>query len=340
MQCANCQFHNVPGSGVCGRCGTSLGLATAVIEVHPPRAGRMRKRLRRVVPARRVYRELRDVITDAGAASTAVVRRTSPDLPPFPLLWRLLLPGWSQSYAGRKTRGRIFLGGFLICLLPGLIGLGTTWGSIFLGLAFSVHSSAALDIVTRRTPDVSMAARIRESLFLSATLFLLLYWPAAWALTRVADPHTLASDVGPFHQDDVVLVNHLARPGPGRLVLYELPPNRFVFRGRWHGYVQIGGERIDRVLAGPGDHARWINGRLSVNGRGVPLRPLDTSSAPNELDLTLHDGQFFILPNSIGGGMAAIDSERWPLITVIPRDAIRGIVYARTHPLERLGFIR
>ena len=338
MQCANCHFHNLPGSGVCGRCGTSLGLATAVIDVHPPRAGRVRKRLRRAVPARRVYRELRDTISDAGTArAVAVVRRASGDLPAWPLLWRLVVPGWSQAYAGQKVRGRLFLGAFLFCLAPGLIGFGTTWGSIFLGLAFSVHSSAALDIVARSTADMSVIQRVGQSVAVSATLFAVVYWPGGWLLTRVADPHTLTADAGPFHRDDVVLVNHWARPVPGRLVLYELPPNQINFHGARHGYLLIGGERIDRALAGPRDHIHWANGRLFVNGKRTPLLPLDTSWAPDELELTLSDDQFFILPNSIGPGVGAADSQLWQLLSTIPHQAIRGVVYLRNHPFSRMG---
>src|SRR5215213_6505561 len=40
MQCSSCGFENMPGSEACARCASSLSLATAVMDVHPPRAGR------------------------------------------------------------------------------------------------------------------------------------------------------------------------------------------------------------------------------------------------------------------------------------------------------------
>ena len=43
----------MPGTAACARCGTSLGLATAVaIDVHPPRASSSAKWLRRALPIR------------------------------------------------------------------------------------------------------------------------------------------------------------------------------------------------------------------------------------------------------------------------------------------------
>src|SRR5919204_650375 len=47
MQCPSCRFQNMPGVEVCGRCGSSLRLATAVVDVHPPRARAWQKRVRR-----------------------------------------------------------------------------------------------------------------------------------------------------------------------------------------------------------------------------------------------------------------------------------------------------
>ena len=49
MQCPSCQFENMPGSGRCARCGGFLALATAAIDVHPPRAARLSRRMPRAV---------------------------------------------------------------------------------------------------------------------------------------------------------------------------------------------------------------------------------------------------------------------------------------------------
>src|SRR5688500_600124 len=126
MQCSNCQFHNMPGSENCGRCGSTLRLATAVIDVHPPRAGRVRKRFRRAVPMGRVVAEARDAI-DAIGTTTGIHRVAA--RAPWRLFLRSALPGWSHFYAGQRLRGHLFLWGTLVFLLPGLLLFGTLWGS-------------------------------------------------------------------------------------------------------------------------------------------------------------------------------------------------------------------
>src|SRR5579864_3853550 len=159
MQCVNCRFQNMPGSDVCGRCGTSLRLATAVIDVHPPRASAVARRFRRFVP-RRAYYDLRDLGRRAHSRVSGVARRNAPALPPVSVVARLVFPGWSHFYLRQLWRGRLFMWSFLALLLPGLIWWGTTVGSILLGLAFSVHSTAALDIVTQNLPHEAVGRRI------------------------------------------------------------------------------------------------------------------------------------------------------------------------------------
>ena len=75
MQCSSCRFENMPGVDVCGRCGSSLRLATAVLDVHPPRARPWAKRLRRYLPLHAASARLRDVASEvsrqvSGSAET------------------------------------------------------------------------------------------------------------------------------------------------------------------------------------------------------------------------------------------------------------------------------
>ena len=162
MKCANCGFFNMPGSDVCGRCSTSLALATAVIDVSPPRASKTTKRLRRAIPARRIYHEAQRALSDSGVPEHMM--DAIPDIPQLPLLLRLVVPGPAHFYLHQRLRGHLFLWTFLACLLPGLLWLGTTAGSIWLGLAFSIHSSAAMDAITRVFPDSGLRDRLAADL--------------------------------------------------------------------------------------------------------------------------------------------------------------------------------
>jgi signal peptidase I len=336
MQCPNCQFQNMPGSEQCGRCGGSLRLATAVMDVHPPRASQLRKRVRRTVPVRRVAIRARQAMEDAGA--TERVRRLRV-LAPWPLLLRMALPGWVHFYMGQPIRGHLFLWGTLVFLLPGLLMLGTVWGSIWMGMAFSVHSWDALDAVTQTFPDAGQRDRMARSVLVSILLGLFVYVPAGLLLFRVADPTVITLDMPPLARGDVLLVNHLAEPRPGYIVVYEEPTFTIAERnGHERRFTHITGERIDRILAGPGDRVVWDKGKLTVNGQPSDLQPLNPSITPrHRLEVLVPAECVFILPSTTPYLRAEEDDATWRGLGTVGRERISGRVFARTNPLSRFS---
>jgi type IV secretory pathway protease TraF len=345
MQCRNCRFQNMPGTELCGRCGTSLGLATAVFDVNPPRAGRWTKRFRRLVPTGRAYYASRDAMTRPRFAATAAVNRIAshtPVFPPLAVMARMIVPGWSHFYVGQRWRGRIAMWGCLSCLVPGLFWFGTTAGSILIGLAFSVHSSAALDSFTQLTPDQGLRHRMAMSIGLSLLLFLALYLPVGHLITAVADPRVMQTDDGTFAEDDVVLVNHWRTPRLGSVVLYEIPEQRLGQRGygRERAYLQFTGERVDRILAGPGDRVRWADGRLEVNGQSSALLPLNPGRIVGALDFNVPPGHVLILPSTTPQLRNVQDPPLWQSLSLVPVENIVGRAYVRSHPLRRFKLLR
>src|SRR5690349_19427402 len=128
MQCPSCRFENMPGLETCGRCGTSLVLAAAAIGVHPPRASRAAKRVRRAVPRRLLYRA-RDAAVEAQRAITgSIVEDSRIPLPEPGILPRLIVPGWAHFHTGQRIRGWCFLGAYLPLLLLALTRWGTGLG--------------------------------------------------------------------------------------------------------------------------------------------------------------------------------------------------------------------
>ena len=339
MQCTNCQFQNMPGSDNCGRCGTSLRLSTAVMDVHPPRASATRKRLRRIVPARQAVIGLRDVMEISGTTST--IHRIAAAAP-WSLFLRLAIPGWSHFYTGQRVRGHLFLWGTLIFLVPGLLWLGTTMGSVMLGMAFSVHSSAALDIVTQTFPDAGMRDRIARSILVSVVLGVALYLPIGVLLTRVADPTVINFEMAPFKTGDVLMVNHWAKLQPGHVVMYELATQiiQDPRAGNTAYYTQFTGERIDRILAGPGDRVVWEKGTLKVNGALSGFQPLNPAVVPPKLVVNVPDGHYFILPSTTPFVRADSPESLWLSLCVVPTESIAGRMYARTNPFSRFMIFR
>ncbi len=335
MKCVNCQFQNMPGSVVCGRCGTSLGLATATaIDVHPPRAGRWRQRLRKAFPARRAYFNLRDAAERSRSLKIAVPRGE------LLFLLGLAIPAWPQFHTGRRIRGHLFLWSFLAFLLPGLLMLGTVRGSVLLGLAFSVHTSGALDAVMLNFADCGYRDRWARAILVSAAIGLLVYLPLGVLLDYVASPRTIRSQIGTLSPGDIVLVNAALQPRPGRLVLYDVPEIREDIDRRNHGVFRlIGGPCIERILAGPGDHVRLEGGALFVNGKPCPWRPVGTSM-PTKLYLDVPDGCWFILPAVLSLTPLPDDHEAWERVSLVPFENMHGTPFLRTHPLNSWSIIR
>ena len=349
MRCSSCEFENIPGSESCGRCGSSLRVATMVMDVQPPRASKFRKKLRRVMPMQRAMYGMRDSMENSRATKTAAaVRRASADLcgerPPWPVLWRLLVPGWSHFYAGQRVRGHLYLWGFLIFLIPGLLLMGSTWGSMLLGLAFSVHASAAFDVFNQASPRASIREMIARSILISILVAMVIYLPANWLLSRVAGVRTIQITTAPFREGDVVVINpSLHRSGwphPGQVVLYNLPAVRTEAIPREiHGTAiyEYAGERIDRVLAIAGDKVVWEAGTLKVNGSPSPWRPLNVSALPAKVELTVPPDHVLIFPSTTPRLEGATRLNHLHTLSLVPRGQVIGTVYLRTQPLWRFG---
>lgn len=347
MQCPSCQFENMPGLESCGRCGTSLRLGTAVIDVNPPRASRTAKRVRKVVPRKLLY-EARDVAASAGrAVSGSIVDDSHIPLPEPDVLARLIVPGWAHIHSGLGLRGRIFLGAYLTLLSLGLLFWGTYTGSILLGLAFSVHASSVLDILIRqgtvRFPRM-MATAALTSLVLAA----LIYYPAGQLLTRIASPIEFEADTDLFRRFDVVLVNRWAfawrDPRRGDVVLfspvrshlraanYQLANVRFAYRED---------AVIDRLIGLPGDTVVWDRGKLTINGTAVRWKPLLSERLPPHLEITIPAQRYLIWPTtSVAASLNAGSVSFWNEASLVPGSDILGGVYLRSNPLSRFWFIR
>ncbi|HLJ96475.1 MAG TPA: S26 family signal peptidase [Gemmataceae bacterium] len=345
MQCSSCHFENMPGVEVCGRCGSSLRLATAVVDVHPPRARPWVKRMRRTLPLRKVSAQVRDAVRGLRHQAADFAQFVGFPQPRPGMLPRLIVPGWAHIHSGQVLHGSLFLGVYLTLLAFGFLCLGTQLGSFLLGLAFSVHLSSVLSILFACPGDIP--SRFVTTTVVAMTLSLAVYFPAGWLLTRVADPHTITLAVFPFEEGDVVLANQWAYlrspPQPGDIVLYErrgvnIPPRR--------GHVAIrlqNGQDIDRILAGPGSQVRWENGELYVDGRPSPFHPLNPLHVPTQIRLSVPEGHYCILPSTLSQTIPTgyeLPASVWGDLSIVRAGRIQGRVYWRHQPLSRMGLLR
>jgi type IV secretory pathway protease TraF len=208
------------------------------------------------------------------------------------------------------------------------------------GLALTCHVASIIDIVNGAGNELGW----RISIFASClgAVALAVYLPVGWLVTRLAVPITIAVDNPPFYAGDVMLYAPtrfgLVSPAPGKLVLYELP--NVVLQAEGHVQYHVTGQRIDRILAGPGQRVVWHDSKLEVDGQPSSLVPVNPSGFPTSFDLTAPVGHFVIFPSTLGvsirGSKNSADFNR---ISLIPAADVLGEVYWRQQPWSRQGRI-
>jgi hypothetical protein len=336
MQCPSCEFQNMPGSGRCARCGASLALASATIDVIPPRAGKLQRNLPQFWGFRRGWANFVQAASQPFAATFSRFDdiRFDPGT-----VFRLIVPGWAQVYRGKRERGFLFLAAYLITLLPSLLFTGTMLGSTLLGLAFGIHVMSAVDAMVGRFND--FAGRVSFSLFAAMALFGLVYLPIGYATTRVATPIQITQLVPGFERGDVLWYDRSAEIKPGDLVYYEVPRTtvngrltngqaaNFVFQNGW----------INRVVAVEGQSVVWRDGRLLVDGE--LFSGSNSMLAPEGFaqELVVPTGKVLIPPGTLIRDDMQIAGEIWLQLSVVSRSDVMGRLFFRSSPLRRISFI-
>jgi signal peptidase I len=347
MQCPSCRFENMPGLDACGRCGTSLSIGTAVIDVNPPRATKSAKRVRKLVP-RRLFYQARDATAEAHRRFTgSVVNDSRVPLPEPGVLSRIMVPGWAHLFAGFRIRGLVFFWAYVALLALGLLQWGTEFGSILLGLAFTVHASSIIDILLRQG-SVRFPRMAATALFVFAVLSVSIYFPAGQVLMRMAAPIEYSADVPPFKPLDVVLVNHWAfavtNPRRGDVVFFTPIGTARRMTGPNLGHIRYGvdeNEVIDRVIGLPGDQVVIHEGKVTVNGAKYAWASLRPERLPPHLEISVPKDRYLIFPTtSISAIDAGTPEAYWKMAGLIPESDILGGVYLRLSPITRFWFIR
>jgi hypothetical protein len=337
MQCNNCQFQNMPGIKTCGRCGASLTLATSSINVHPPRATPFMKRLRRWFPAVMYWRRFRTAIAEGLTRPWRSV--TLPDMPASPLFLRMVVPGWPQQYVGRTTRARWMFFGYVGLLLLGLLLVGTRPGVVLLGLAISIHAASITEIVCTGVSD--FGRRLGYSLLILAVVFVFVYTPIGWLIGQVAAPQQFLIASPPFAAGDVILINHTAYrwsdPRAGDIVSYAFPHVDVSVVVERQAIYRLQGDRVNRILAEPGQKVVCKNGTLLIDGQPSSWQPLVPCQVPDGLNVTVPVGHYFIVAS---GDILPPSLPLWQAACIVPRSLIHGHVYLQCQPLSKFGRLR
>jgi hypothetical protein len=328
----------MPGVQACGRCGALLQLGAMTFGVHPPRAGVWTKRWRRWFRWSRIHwraageaagREL--LGSDVGAG------------PPWPVMARMVAPGWPQFYQGDRIRGWCFLSGYCSLAVLALTTFGTFFGSVCLGLAIATHAASVLDVVLGATRQ--SRGRMTYALVCLIAVGLSVYAPLGYLAGGMLVPQRITANLPPFSRGDVVLTSTaiysiFRSPRPGDVVLYEAPHARIQGRyGGWAANIDIQGLRIDRVLAAAGQHVHIEGGMITIDGQPSRYLPLNPARMPVRFDANVPPGCFLILPTTALTERFNLQALDWAHASVVREDQIRSRVYLRHWPWLRFTLL-
>ena len=137
MRCFNCQFENMPGITVCGRCNSRLDLEK--VEFEPPRASSIRA----ITHFQTCWYKVKQAFS--GLRNIRIprfIRRPEP-ISGKGLAWSII-PGLGHLKTQRRRTGKILLGLWLVFLLLMFLSIGTTWTTFWIMCMIAVHTYAIM----------------------------------------------------------------------------------------------------------------------------------------------------------------------------------------------------
>lgn len=313
------------------------------VAVHPPRAAWWLKRLRQWLPVRRAYHRLRErrVFDLSGALNDLSQPIENGGITPG-LLLRMLVPGWAHWYEGHGLRGLLFLVPYLIAITTAIVTLGSTLGASALGLAFAIHVASATDL--SMNDEHSLGERFVQVPFVSAASLAVVYVALGLVTLQFVGTRQLIRPALPFHGGDVIWYNRTATPHPGDIVAYTLPRPDREFQlpnlGHTRQVLRVYGERIERIVAGPGSVVQWSNGQLTVDGQPSELRPLNIDKLPESFSVVIPPGHYGILLSTDQLMDSTAPNAAWQFLSKVPESHITGRVFLRNYPLDRWWWVR
>jgi hypothetical protein len=315
----------MPGSGRCARCGASLALATAAIDVHPPRAGRM---WRFQLAFWRLWHRLENLRSKASSVLPAF--GSGNDVVSFDLgtMLRCVVPGWPQFRRGDRPRAFVFFFSYLFLLVPGVILCGSWLGSLLLGLAGAMHVAAVADAVV--TTFATPSDRISFTLMAGLVLCFVLYLPVGWLISRVATPISINANIPPFQRGEVLWYSRIATPATGDLVVFTMPTLRsgnYILQGQW----------IGRVIAMPGQTVSVNKGQCYVDGVLSEWKPALHVSLNDGYTKVVPEGKLFVYPDGVVALNAPLSQDIIEQLYFVAVSRIAGQLYFRSLPLSQMS---
>lgn len=344
MECPSCQFHNMPGSRACVRCGTGLDLSG--VDFVPPRASGS-------MAVRGVRTRADRAVTIAGNFWLALSNQIH--LAPFNLrhvtagdLAASIIPGLGHARSGRRETGRVIFAVWTASLALTCLSVGTNWFWLFATLVIGTHCTTINLLLMDDLRGLSIPRRVFIGMGVYLTLMLLVYMPVWWAASQAGTLYTIPPGVGGRSVrpgDTLLLSSHWTRRPPERGDLVRATYPALMGNGMY--FYRL--DTVDRIVGLPGDSVVIRKGIIYLNHEPMPpeTAPLDALPYDLELDLVCPENYAIVIPSaarwqSTANADFAVNHRSYYIANrhMVPLDEIFGRVLLRVRPLTRAGAVR
>ena len=342
MRCERCKFENIPGQKSCIKCGSTLEIRQATINVHPPRMPKWKK----------PFRDLLRLMRKSKAVPQENIKISLPRWftnvfnDSFWGLCLSIVPGLAHFIQKRFREIRWYFLAWLVFLISGLFLYGSTAGFICVGLAVGMHAGIALQYGILKELE-----NFREK-FITAVIVLVVFTIIYRFVPRIITPNLTSgySSINiPFQNieagDYLLAWRDLGQKSildRGSLVLIH--PVNFRTYGGAVDNVTIREDVITgQVIALPGEQVKIQNGAFVVNSNKLDLDkyPLPQWLRKFDFSTTVPSNSYFVSAEyNVNAHGVEFDSSYINHVCIVKAEDIGAKAFMRWWPLSKRGFIR
>jgi hypothetical protein len=214
--------------------------------------------------------------------------------------------------------------------------IGTPAGAIWLGIALAIHAASIIDLLIAADPP-----RFERCVLVPAWTAGILagfYVPIIFLITSQIVVRGMVQPAGVLSRGDVIWFRRVAADAPnlqpGDIVLYDAGRERIPLAG--HRALVVGGDHIDRIIAGPGSRVQWSQGQFLVDGQPTRWKPLVDVAIPQGWMVIVPANSYCIVPSTFQPpDMANFPTQighLWARLAVVPAERITGRAWICSYP--------
>lgn len=341
MKCQQCTFENIPGQKVCIKCGSTIELKIAVVDVHPPRMSKWKKPFRMFLRTARKIKLAPQEIAEVNCPLW-LKKIFSDELLG---LFLSVIPGLAHLLQRRFGQIKWYFLAWMILIISSLFMYGSSIGLFCVGLAIGLHTCIAV-----QNGILNVLENLREKI-----VVVILVLAALSLIYRFVPPMIVPDLRGSFVN---VTVPYYKVAAGDYLLTWARFDRENLDRGTFvlidpvtlRGYNEMrawgarGSEVIVQIIARGHDRLMIKGNSFIVNGKKMDSDkyPVPQWLQNLEISTTIPDDTYFVSANySVSGyGGQRLNQSYVLQVCLVKAENIKGRAFMRWLPLTKRGFIR